>query len=121
MVWITFICEILTMKILVSYSTVKYTCHEKFRVYGIPLHASDYLDNNQATKYNYTWTPVLTMYLTPFYSILQFQSISRDTYMSPQTIFVSNPTVPSNLIVNATGILIRWHCSDNGTVVHMLK
>ena len=34
--WITFICEISTAKILVSCSSVKYTCREKFQVYGNP-------------------------------------------------------------------------------------
>ena len=32
--WITFICKISIAKILVPCLTVKYTCHEKFRVYG---------------------------------------------------------------------------------------
>ena len=33
--WITFICKTSTAKILVSCLIVKYTCHEKFQVYGI--------------------------------------------------------------------------------------
>ena len=33
--WIPFIREILTVKILISCLTVKYTCHEKFQVYDI--------------------------------------------------------------------------------------
>ena len=36
--------------------------------------------------------------------------------ITPQTIFVT--TVPSNIKVSATSILIRWHYSDNGAVVH---
>ena len=35
--WISFICKISTAKILVSCLTVKYTCREKFQVYGIWL------------------------------------------------------------------------------------
>ena len=33
--WIIFICEISTVKILVPCLTVKYTCYEKFQVYGM--------------------------------------------------------------------------------------